>query len=208
MDTPLCIGVDLDNTIVSYDRLFHQLALEEGLITSEFPPQKEALRDAIRLRPSGNTAWTRLQALAYGPRMQLATPFPGVARFFECCQRAGYQMRIVSHKTETASLDGRLVFLRKTAMDWLVSQGFLSTLGLSTADIFFESTRHEKVARISALGCTHFIDDLPEVFAEQHFPPQTQRFLFRPHSQGEPPIGLRVAESWDRLVRCFFENGF
>ena len=207
VDTPLCIGVDLDNTIVSYDLLFHQLALEQDLVPREFPQQKEALRDAIRLRPGGNAVWTRLQALAYGPRMPLATAFPGVIRFFECCQRAGYRMQIVSHKTETASLDGRLVFLRQTALEWLESKGFLSTLGLSKTDIFFESTRQEKVARISALGCTHFIDDLPEVFAEPHFPRQTQRFLFSPHPRGEPPIGLRVAESWEDLVRHFFENG-
>ncbi len=207
VDTPLCIGVDLDNTIVSYDRLFHQLALEEGLVPAEFPQQKETLRDAIRLRPGGNAVWTRLQALAYGPRMHLATAFPGVIRFFECCHRAGYRMQIVSHKTETASLDGHLVLLRKTALDWLESQGFLSTLGLSSADVFFESTRQEKVARISALGCTHFIDDLPEVFAEPHFPRQTQRFLFSPHPRGEPPIDLRLAESWEHLVRFFFEHG-
>ena len=207
MDIPLCIGVDLDNTIVSYDALFHQLASEEGLVPEEFPRQKEAIRDEIRLRPGGSAAWTRLQALAYGPRMSSATAFPGVIRFFQRCHHAGYRMQIVSHKTETAWLDGYPVFLREAALVWLESHGFLSPLGLAKGDVFFESTRQEKVARISTLGCTHFIDDLPEVFAENHFPPQTERFLFSPYRRGVPPTDLRAAESWEDLERFFFEHG-
>lgn len=207
MDTPLCIGVDLDNTIVSYDRLFHQLALEEGLIPAEFPRQKEAIRDEIRLRLEGNAVWTRLQALAYGPRMISATAFPGVIRFFERCHQSGYRVQIVSHKTETAWLDGRPVFLREAALRWLESQGFLSTCGLSKENVFFETTRQEKVARISNLRCTHFIDDLPDVFAENHFPTQIQRFLFGPHRRNSPHPGIQLAESWEDLERRFFEHG-
>ena len=207
MDIPLCIGVDLDNTIVSYDGLFHQLASEAGLVPVGFPRHKDAIRDEIRLRPEGNVTWTRLQALAYGPYMRSATVFPGAIRFFERCHRSGYQLQIVSHKTETAWLDGGQVYLREAALRWLESHGFLSTLGLSKENVFFETTRQEKVSRISTLGCTHFIDDLPEVFAEDHFPSQTQRFLFSPHPRCSPHSSVQLVESWEDLGRHFFGHG-
>ena len=207
VNIPLCIGVDLDNTIVSYDVLFHRLAWEEGLIPAGFPRHKDAIRDEICLRSGGNTAWTRLQALAYGPCMTSAAAFPGVIRFFERCHQSGYRVHIVSHKTQTAWLDGGLVFLREAALRWLKTQGLLSASGLSEENIFFETTRQEKVARIASLGCTHFIDDLPEVFAENHFPTRTQRFLFSPHSRNPPHPGIQLAESWADLESRFFEHG-
>ena len=42
---------------------------------------------------------------------------------------------------------------------------FFSTNGLSLSknDIFFEFTKEAKVKRIKSLGCSHFIDDLPEI---------------------------------------------
>ncbi len=43
------IGVDFDNTIAGYDRLFAELAHEAGLFT-EPPATKTALRDALRRR--------------------------------------------------------------------------------------------------------------------------------------------------------------
>jgi hypothetical protein len=203
----LCIGVDLDNTIVSYDALFHRLALEQELVGRDVPPQKEAIRDAIRLRVNGNAAWTRLQALAYGLRMGEAVAFQGVVSFFEYCARAGHRIRIVSHKTETAPLDGGRVSLRSAALEWLERQGFFSELGLAREDVFFESTRQEKVARIGILGCSHFIDDLPEVFEEPDFPRSTEGFLFSPFPRPVLPPGVRVAESWEQLLEVFTGYG-
>ena len=42
------IGVDFDNTIVCYDRLFHRLARERGLIPETVPQTKGAVRDYLR----------------------------------------------------------------------------------------------------------------------------------------------------------------
>jgi hypothetical protein len=203
----LCIGVDLDNTIVSYDALFHRLALEQGLVGGDVPPQKEAIRDAIRLGSNGNAVWTRLQALAYGPRMEEAVAFPGVLSFFKHCLLAGHRIRIVSHKTQTAPLDGGFVSLRGAAVGWLERHGFFSRPGLAREDVFFESTRREKVARIIALRCSHFIDDLPEVFAEPHFPRDTECFLFSPFPRATAPSGVKVVDSWNRLLEMFVEYG-
>ena len=47
-------------------------------------------------------------------------------------------------------------------------QGFFDPKGLNLKreNVYFESTREEKVARIGFLKCTHFIDDLEETFDE------------------------------------------
>ena len=38
------IGVDFDNTIVSYDKVFHKVALEQSLIKSNLTIIKEKLK--------------------------------------------------------------------------------------------------------------------------------------------------------------------
>ena len=44
----MIIGLDFDNTIVSYDELFHRVALEGGLVPGDLPVRKEAVRDYLR----------------------------------------------------------------------------------------------------------------------------------------------------------------
>jgi len=42
------IGIDFDNTIVSYDTLFHRVALERGLIPISVPANKISVREYLR----------------------------------------------------------------------------------------------------------------------------------------------------------------
>ena len=198
------IGVDLDNTLACYDGLFHRAAIEEGLIGEGIPASKERIRDSIRLLPDGEQLWTRLQAVVYGPRMHQAKLFEGAADFFKSC--AAHQVRtvIVSHKTQTAKLDGKEVDLRASAIAWLRQSGFFSELGVQPDDVFFESTRAEKIGRIRTLGCTHFIDDLTEVFAEESFPKEIRKFLFVPHGATSTLANVHSCESWAELHSLFF----
>ena len=57
--------------------------------------------------------------------------------------------------------------------------------------VFFEETRDEKIARIIALQCSHFVDDLPEVFDHPGFPSATVQMLFDPWRE-QPERGNRV----------------
>jgi thiamine kinase-like enzyme len=80
------------------------------------------------------------------------------------------------------------------------SQGFFTASGfsLSRPDVFFASTREEKVQIIARLNCHAFIDDLWEVFAAADFPAHTQRILF-----GQPvPSSISVdfgSSSWREI---------
>ncbi|MCH8872612.1 haloacid dehalogenase-like hydrolase, partial [candidate division KSB1 bacterium] len=72
--------MDFDNTIVSYDHVFHMVAVDHGLIDPAVPASKVAIRDHMR-RTGNEDAWTELQGYVYGKRMADASAFPGVVEF-------------------------------------------------------------------------------------------------------------------------------
>ena len=163
----MIIGVDLDNTIASYDALYHRAALEKGLVPEGTPVSKKAVRDHI-WQTAGDVPWQFLQAEAYGPRMGEAELIPGADVFFRRAGQAGARLFIISHKREYARRDSTRTNLRHAAMDWLESRGFFNdpAIPLSREDVFFESTREAKIRRIRDLGCEVHIDDLEELLAE------------------------------------------
>jgi hypothetical protein len=174
------VGIDFDNTLVSYDALIYQTALERGLISAGADAGKRTVRDQIRLLPDGEVEWQKLQGVIYGPRMAQAQLMAGAAEFIRECRARTWPLYIVSHKTEFAGYDDTRTNLRDAALAWMTSQRFFEAagLGFSRDQVFFEGTREAKIARIGALGCTHFIDDLEEVFLEPSFPQDVRKFLF------------------------------
>ena len=186
--------------------LFHLAAREEQLIDPSLPKRKEAIRDAIRLLPDGERHWTRLQAMVYGPRMSQAPLFEGADVFLQHCALTRTPVKIVSHKTPSAMLDHQTFDLRQAAREWLETKGFFVNFDLSPADVFFESTRAGKLERIRSLRCTHFIDDLAEVFAEPAFPPATQKLHFAPRGTVATNPEARVFTHWRELDRLFFHD--
>ncbi|MBI3252239.1 MAG: hypothetical protein HYZ52_02820 [Candidatus Omnitrophica bacterium] len=207
MKPNLRIGIDFDNTIASYDELIHRVALERNLIDAGEAPNKRTVRDRIRQRENGEVEWQMLQGIVYGPRMGEALPIHGVREFFNRCRKSGAQTFIVSHKTEYANFDPTQTPLRKAALAWMETKGFFLAdgLDLSRADVYFEATRQEKIGRIQQLGCTHFVDDLEEVFREDGFPEPTMKVLFAPQPPPSPLAGLAVASTWDEVARLVFD---
>jgi hypothetical protein len=172
------IGIDFDNTLIDYDRVFLEAARERGLVSRDFVGPKRAVRDAIRLLPDGELTWQRLQGHVYGAGIGGAVPFPGARDFLRRCAREGVATFIVSHKTRFGHYDPARVDLREAARGWMSEQGFFRTgAGLPGDHVYFESDREHKLARIAALACTHFIDDLEEIFADPRFPAGVRRIL-------------------------------
>jgi hypothetical protein len=161
------IGIDFDNTIARYDELFQSLAGEAGTFGS-----KQEIRDHLRRQPNGEESWRDLQAEAYGPRMGEAEVYPGVVDFLRQCRAQEIPVYVVSHKTRFAANDKARVDLRVAALAWMEANNFFESDGieLRRENIFFEDTRAAKVSRIAALECSHFIDDLEEIFTEADFP--------------------------------------
>ena len=197
-ETAPIVGVDFDNTLVSYDALFHRLARERGLIRDDLAPDKRAIRDRVRQSPEGDIAWQRLQAEAYGPGIDQARLMSGVERFLLACRQAGLVVHVVSHKTQYAGCDTTGTDLRQAALGWMRSHGLFAPEGMGLAEdrVHFEPTRRDKVRRIQALGCAVFIDDLLETFREPDFPEAVLKILFCPGSPPAERHGLQVAQTW------------
>jgi len=197
------IGIDFDNTVVGYDELFYRCALERELIPPDVPPRKVSVRAYLWSLPDGNRPWTELQGIVYGSRMAEAAMCPGVDCFLEYCRDRKIKVSIVSHKIVYPSLGPR-VDMREAAAQWIEDHGFFgeSGLGLSPGDVYFESSREDKIARIAFLGCTRFIDDLLEVLTDNSFPEHVRRILYA--SSGLPSReeaqGVAVFRTWMEIL--------
>lgn len=176
----MILRIDFDNTIVSYDRVFHEVALDQGLIPADLPVSKTKVRDYLR-KAGKEDLWTDMQGYVYGERMIEALPFPGAVDFFKSCMKLNVTVHIISHKTLYPYGNGKYN-LHESAQRWLEKQGFYdpAVIGLDKKQVHFVVTKEEKLLMIGSMGCTHFIDDLPEFLAEKKFPANVHRILFDP----------------------------
>lgn len=194
------LGIDFDNTIVCYDALFHALALERGLIPRDLPATKAQVRDFLRAA-GREEEWTRLQGIAYGPRIGDAAPFAGVIDFLRECRARAVPVRIISHKTRAPFL-GEPHDLHEAARHWLRRYGVIDAPAapLRAADVCLELTKQAKLARIAAVGCTHFVDDLPEFLTDPAFPAGVVRYLWDPSGDADLPTGVIRLRAWSALA--------
>ena len=157
------LGLDFDNTLVHYDKLFHQIALEKGLINQSMVADKVSIRDYLRSQGK-EEQFTLLQGEIYGLRILEAEPAKGMLESLKELHRCGISMVLISHKTKTP-YKGQKYDLHKAARNWLEKYNLTSKKGLgwSEKNIFFEQTKKKKIERIISLGCTHYIDDLEEI---------------------------------------------
>jgi hypothetical protein len=176
------VGIDFDNTIVCYDDLFKRVALEQGLIPDDLPPNKGAVRDYLRA-VGKEPLWTEMQGYVYGERMIDAAAFPGALEAIARLVKQRIPVFIVSHKTRHPYL-GPKYDLHESARAWLEKNAFFDShgIGMSRDQVFFELTKDAKLARIGELNCSHFIDDLPELLSEREFPSRVVRLLFDPNN--------------------------
>ena len=193
----MLLGLDFDNTLISYDRLFRQVALEKAWIPAGTAAQKNAVRDHLRAVGKEDN-WTRLQGEVYGSRILEAEPYEGMQAALKLLAARDIAMRIVSHKTRTPYL-GEPWDLHAAARGWLEQQGFHDRQGLAWApdQVFFELSKEAKIARILALGCTHYVDDLPEIL--DMLPDHIDKIYFAPNDASAARPAWRVMRSWCEL---------
>jgi len=207
---PPTIGVDFDNTLATYDDLMYCTALERGLISPQVEKNKKSIRDLIRKLPEGEVEWQKVQALVYGPRIADARPADGAQAFLKACARNKVKVYVVSHKTEFASYDETGTNLRCAAISWREQNRIFD--GPSSrrcpANLYFESTRQEKLDRIAQLGCTHFIDDLEETFLDKSFPVGVEKILYAPFASNQTAPDVKLAGNWQQITEYLFHATF
>lgn len=204
------IGIDFDNTLARYDRVFTKLAQQWGIIKPDETDSKQGVRQLIRLQDNGELLWQRLQGQVYGLRMSEAEQFIGEDQFLRRCAAApDLQLFIVSHKTEFGHFDETRTNLRDAAYLWMRDQGFFDpmTYAIPEHHLFFESTQQDKVARIASLQCDVFIDDLVELFSSPFFPRNAKKILFSNAESAEAMAQVDyMCASWAEIEATVFGN--
>ena len=182
------IGIDFDNTIICYDKVFAAAAQRRGLVSNGWSGLKSELRDTLRAKPGGELAWQGLQGWVYGKGIQDAEIFPGMPDFLAACRRTGAEVYVVSHKTQYGHQDADRTDLRAAARGWMQAAGLIGTAlsALSLDRIYFEDTLAAKVDRLASLDLDIFIDDLVDVFEQPHFPQRTRPILFASRDASRP----------------------
>ena len=202
----LCIGLDFDNTIITYDEVFLAMARAGGLISADFSGGKREIRDAIRVLPDGERCWQQLQGQVYGKGIASARLFHGVDVFLRRCSREHIPIYIVSHKTEIGHYDPDRINLRDAARHWMTTHGFFRADGyrILPDNVFFEDTRQDKLNRIASLGCTQFVDDLEEVLSDPAFPSGVERILFNEGEVASKPVPYTICPTWQHVEEQIF----
>ncbi len=200
------IGIDFDNTLVSYERAFSAVGREKALLPPDFAGGKEEVKAFLLKRSGGDPfPWEKLQGLVYGRMIERAELFEGVAEFLLLCsRRKDIEVFIVSHKTPEAHHDPVRTNLRNAAIAWMRARHFFDQdrFGLKIENVFFEGTRDEKIWRIAALACDIFIDDLPEVLEHADMPKLCRKILFR----GEVGGPFECATTWYDIRDAVFSR--
>ncbi len=191
------LGLDFDNTLVIYDRIFHEIAIERKLISRCTPIDKTAIRDELR-KQGKDDQFTLLQGEVYGKRILEADPAAGMVLALRKIRERGISMVIVSHKTRIP-YKGPEYNLHQAAWDWLEKNEFFdhNGLNLSRDKVFFEETKEKKVARIQELNCTHYIDDLEPIL--EMIPEQITRIKYGKLSNKGKNAGIREMNDWSEL---------
>ncbi len=213
---PWRVGFDLDNTIIDYRALFLGLARREGWVPATCVAEKSAVKQGLRAcaadSDQAELRWRQLQAWAYGEALHQAYVFEGFTACVQFLRKFHVELFIVSHKTEVSNFDTD-AHLRVAARRFLQRRGFLGHvavggLGFTEQTVFFEDTRRAKAARIAALELDVFVDDLPEMFATDGFPAETQPLWFYPpvSDRDDAPLlvdGLPRFAAWSEIQWWF-----
>ena len=107
-------------------------------------------------------------------------------------------INIVSHKTREPYL-GPKRDLHAAALSWLKFNRIIDAevSSIKEDEVFFEVTKEDKINRIVQIGCTHYLDDLPEIL--EMIPDDINKILFSPNGEEIINSNWTVIRSWNEL---------
>lgn len=197
------IGFDFDNTIISYDNLFYELAKEISTLPSEIKKDKTSIRNFF-LESNQEDQFTILQGLIYGKQIMRAKPTKNFLIILDrLCRKKNVKIFIVSHKTKYP-YKGEKINLRSAATNWIENNLNINRkLSINPNNIFYESTIEEKIDRIKQLKCNFFIDDLPSIILK--LKKITVPILYDPYKNFSK-LKIEKINDWLDLEKKIFEN--
>lgn len=154
------IGLDFDNTIVSYDKAFYLVALSKNLIPKSLKKKKVNVKEYLQGKDKENE-WIKLQGEVYGKYMHKANFFPGFIKALNKLSK-NYKFCIVSHRTKYP-YKGKKINLHNAAKKWIKNKNLCDLVSIDKKNIFFLESKKEKIDKIKDLKCDIFIDDLENI---------------------------------------------
>lgn len=184
------IGIDLDNTLADYRLPLERMCEAVGVSLPQSDP-KMALREELRARGEEGE-WTKLQGELYGPLMWEAKLFPGAQETTRHWLSVGCEVFVVSHRTRHP-IAGKKHDLHAHARSWIMESG------LGVTGVFLEESQACKIARIGLLGCSVFVDDLPDILGHSDFPKMLRKILFDPGGFHRATGDVKTAATWTEV---------
>ena len=196
--SPIRIGIDLDNTIIFYDKAFQIGAKLSGLVEKDCKLNKKSISDLIRKRQNGESEWQKLQGYVYSEGINEATLFPGVYRFLWLCRERKIDVEVVSHKTEYGHFDLKKASIRDAATNFLMNQGLIDNENPLIKKVTYKNSKKEKIDFIKQNNYDYFIDDLEEIIFSKELESQ-KGILFSSDSRLVEISNKEIAHSWEEI---------
>ena len=158
----MIIGFDLDNTLIEYDDAFHLEAIKRGYGGKGVVHKKKEIRNYFNSigKPE---IFTEIQAEVYGICIKRINICPILNMILHELKKNKHKIYVVSHKTKYP-YKGPKYDLRLEATNWIEKEiSYKGDRSIQKDNIYFESTKKDKVNRIKALGIEVYIDDLVEI---------------------------------------------
>lgn len=191
----MLVGLDFDNTIVSYTESIAPLAKEVFRLPQRLELTKLSLRDFLRSE-GREEDWIKFQGLMYGPGMKYAKPYRNAISIMNSLSLRGHTLAIISHRSRYP-YSGDKYDLHGYALDWL-NKHIVDEVHIEASKIFFLETKQEKLLKIKELRCDVFLDDLTSVLEDKDFPIGTRGVLFSPHRQQQ--YSGKMIMDWDEML--------
>jgi len=194
------IGLDFDNTIVSYADAFRRICEDKASIPKEVKRSRSGVKDYL-LSSNQEDKWTLLQGELYGPGMRYATPFDGCIEAIKALEERN-KVYIVSHRSKKP-YGGQDYELHNYAREWIKNHLSGSRLANEMKEyVSFHEALEQKVEAIRMLKLDIFVDDLEKVLLHPSFPENTERILFSQQtSVSLCNAGLRCVSQWSD-IKC------
>ena len=174
----MIIGVDLDNTIINYEKSFYKVALKEKLINKSYEYKGRLKLKKYIEKKENKKKWMEIQGLVYGKFIKFAEINQGFCKFLRLSKLRNIKIYIISHKTEFPYFNNQ-ISLRKKSLEWLKLQKIFSKkYNLNKKNLFFTNNRKEKIEKIKLLKCDIFIDDLKLILQNIYFPKNCKKIHF------------------------------
>ncbi len=141
------IGIDLDNTIINYSKIWEEVA------ETDHNP-KEKLKASL-----SNNEWIKIQGFVYGKKIHKASVSEDWHTLFKFLQSQGHHVEIISHKS-IKSLCGTYNLQNEALI-------FLKNQKLDNVKTTFLETHEEKINYINQQKFSFFADDLESVLTSQ-----------------------------------------